>query len=199
LPSNVKEGKIVEEAAKRAEQPSQSEGDAVSFRSMRLGDIDEVCGIEKEAFPTPWSEGAFQNELVNNQFAHYLIMECNDVVAGYGGMWLIMDEAHVTNIAVKAAYRGQKLGERLLRQLQETAVFLGAQKMTLEVRVSNLVAQKLYEKLGFRSVGVRRGYYSDNHEDALIMWADLEARSGSEGRTGEGYLRNERSRRETRG
>jgi [ribosomal protein S18]-alanine N-acetyltransferase len=189
----------VEEAANQAERPVQPKGEAVSFRSMRLGDIDEVCRIEKEAFPTPWSEGAFHNELVNNHFAHYIIMECDGDVAGYGGMWLIMEEAHVTNIAVKASYRGRKLGERLLRQLQETAQFLGAHKMTLEVRVSNLVAQRLYEKLGFRSVGVRRGYYSDNQEDALIMWVDLEARSGAKGQNEPEPLWNDRTRRETRG
>jgi [ribosomal protein S18]-alanine N-acetyltransferase len=151
---------------------SEYEGN-VSFRTMRLGDIDEICQIEKESFTTPWSEGAFHNELVNNHFAHYVIMECDGVVAGYGGLWLIMEEAHVTNIAVRAAFRGRKLGERLLRELQCTAVMLGAQKMTLEVRVSNLIAQSLYQKLGFRGVGTRRGYYSDNNEDALIMWVDL--------------------------
>ena len=147
--------------------------DQVRFRPMRLEDIDDVCRIEREAFPTPWSEAAFHNELVNNHFAHYVIMECRGEVIGYGGMWLIMDEAHVTNIAVYSPYRGKKLGERLLRELQANAVLLGANAMTLEVRVSNVVAQQLYRKLGFRSSGIRKGYYSDNNEDALIMWAEL--------------------------
>jgi [ribosomal protein S18]-alanine N-acetyltransferase len=151
---------------------SEYEGN-VTFRTMKLGDIDDVCQIEKESFTTPWSEGAFRNELVNNHFAHYVIMECDGGVAGYGGLWMIMEEAHVTNIAVRAAFRGRKLGEKLLRELQRTAVVLGAQKMTLEVRVSNLIAQSLYQKLGFYAVGTRRGYYSDNNEDALIMWVDL--------------------------
>ncbi|MEC0264293.1 ribosomal protein S18-alanine N-acetyltransferase, partial [Paenibacillus anseongense] len=93
-----------------------------------------------------------------------------------GGMWLIMEEAHVTNIAVRDSYRGRKLGERLMRELMKTAAFLGAIRMTLEVRASNYVAQNLYEKVGFRSVGVRRGYYTDNREDAVIMWADLPKR-----------------------
>ena len=143
------------------------------FRSMRLEDIPFVCEIEQEAFTTPWTEGAFRNELTNNQFAHYMIMDIEGEVAGYGGMWLIMEEAHVTNVAVRSAYRGRKLGERLLRELMRTAAFLGAIRMTLEVRASNYIAQNLYEKLGFRSVGVRSGYYTDNREDAIIMWADL--------------------------
>lgn len=145
----------------------------LTFRAMQLEDIDEVCRIEQESFPTPWTAGAFYNELTNNHFAHYMIMELNGEVAGYAGMWIIMDEAHITNIAVRAPYRGRKLGERLLRELSQKAGFLGAKRMTLEVRVSNHVAQNLYAKLGFRAVGVRKGYYTDNQEDALIMWADI--------------------------
>lgn len=153
---------------------------SLEFRSMTLNDIKTVCKIEEEAFPTPWTEGAFRNELTNNHFAHYMIMECDGEVAGYAGMWLIMDEAHITNIAVRAEYRGRKLGERLVRELKQTAAFLGASRMTLEVRVSNRIARNLYEKLGFRSVGLRRGYYTDNGEDALIMWVDLDRAEDSE-------------------
>jgi len=145
----------------------------MEFRRMTLEDIEHVLGIEREAFTTPWSSQAFLNELTNNHFAHYMIMEIEGIVAGYAGMWIIMDEAHITNIAVRSDFRGRKLGERLLHELQRTASFLGAIRMTLEVRRSNAVAQKLYQKLGFRSVGIRPGYYSDNNEDALIMWADL--------------------------
>jgi ribosomal-protein-alanine N-acetyltransferase len=102
-----------------------------------------------------------------------MVMEYDGQIIGYGGMWIIMEEAHVTNIAVLSSFRGRKLGERLVSELQRTASFLGAERMTLEVRVSNQIARNLYEKLGFYSVGRRRGYYSDNGEDALIMWADL--------------------------
>lgn len=143
------------------------------FRPMQIEDIPQICRIEQEAFPTPWTAGAFQNELTNNQFARYIVIELDGEIAGYGGMWLIMEEAHVTNIAIRELYRGRKLGERLLREMQLTASFYGAIRMTLEVRPSNTIAQRLYEKMGFRSVGVRRGYYTDNKEDALIMWADL--------------------------
>lgn len=148
-------------------------GNSLVFRSMTMEDIPFIVEIEQEAFTTPWTRGAFENELTNNQFAHYMIMDIDGEVAGYGGMWLIMEEAHVTNIAVKDTYRGRKLGERLLRELMKTSAFLGAIRITLEVRTSNYVAQNLYEKLGFRSVGVRRGYYTDNREDAVVMWADL--------------------------
>ncbi|OXM84468.1 ribosomal protein S18-alanine N-acetyltransferase [Paenibacillus rigui] len=147
--------------------------DALEFRSMQMEDIPAICDIEQEAFTTPWTAGAFQNELTSNQFARYLVMEFNGQVIGYGGMWLIMEEAHITNVAVRKGFRGQKLGERLMRELQKTASFFGALRMTLEVRASNFVAQNLYEKLGFYSVGVRRGYYTDNREDAIIMWVDL--------------------------
>ncbi|TVY08410.1 ribosomal protein S18-alanine N-acetyltransferase [Paenibacillus cremeus] len=158
------------------EQPSDSHpiGDhLLEFRPMRMEDIPTICQIEQESFTTPWTAGAFQNELTNNQFARYIVLECEGIIAGYGGMWLIMEEAHVTNIAIREHYRGRKLGERLLKEMQRTSSFYGALKMTLEVRASNFVAQRLYEKLGFHSVGLRRGYYTDNKEDAIIMWADL--------------------------
>lgn len=155
------------------EHAERIDGKTVSFRSMRVDDIETICEIEKEAFPTPWSAGAFHNELTNNDFAHYLVMEVDGEIAGYAGMWLIMDEAHVTNIAVRKPYRGKKLGERLLMRLQATAIFLGAERMTLEVRVSNVIAQRLYAKLGFIPAGLRKGYYTDNGEDAMIMWVQL--------------------------
>ncbi|WP_274361862.1 ribosomal protein S18-alanine N-acetyltransferase [Paenibacillus thermotolerans] len=147
----------------------------VSFRMMRLEDVPQICEIEIESFTSPWSESAFVNELTQNHFAQYIVMEHEGRIIGYGGMWIIIDEAHITNIAVRTAYRGKKLGERLLAELAVKAYRLGAARMTLEVRVSNIVAQRLYAKFGFRGVGVRKGYYSDNGEDALIMWADLPA------------------------
>jgi len=143
------------------------------FRAMRLDDIPHICEIEQEAFTTPWSAGAFHNELTSNHFAHYTVMMVDGVIAGYGGMWLIMDEAHVTNIAISGRFRGRKLGVSLVHQLQSKARSLGAVRMTLEVRASNYVAQRLYDKMGFQYAGVRKGYYTDNNEDAIIMWADL--------------------------
>jgi ribosomal-protein-alanine N-acetyltransferase len=146
------------------------------FRMMRYEDIPEVCAIEVEAFTSPWSEQAFMNELTQNQFAQYIVMEYEGRLIGYGGMWIIIDEAHVTNIAITGDFRGKKLGSRLMAEMALRAYRLGAGRMTLEVRVSNTVAQRLYEKFGFEAVGVRPGYYSDNGEDAIIMWADLPMR-----------------------
>ncbi|GGG21410.1 ribosomal protein S18-alanine N-acetyltransferase [Paenibacillus abyssi] len=148
--------------------------DLLVFRAMRVGDIPMICEIEREAFTSPWTAEAFTNELTNNHFARYMVVQLESEIIGYGGMWTIMDEAHVTNIAIRSDYRGQGLGERLLREMQRTAVFFGSLRMTLEVRVSNEIAQNLYRKLGFEPSGIRPGYYSDNQEDALIMWADLE-------------------------
>lgn len=150
-----------------------SESGDLCFRMMQLEDIPAIAALERESFALPWTEEAFRNELLQNHFARYMVMECDGVIIGYGGMWTIVDEAHITNIAVRPAYRGRKLGERLLREMMKTAAFLGMRRMTLEVRVSNTIAQNLYAKFGFAPSGVRKRYYSDNNEDALIMWADL--------------------------
>jgi ribosomal-protein-alanine N-acetyltransferase len=144
-----------------------------AIRAMVVGDIPIVAEIEKESFTLPWSAEAFRTELVHNRFAHYSVLEQDGQIIGYGGMWVIADEAHVTNIALREPFRGRGLGELLLRSLMEEARSKGAARMTLEVRVSNERAQRLYRKLGFVSHGVRPGYYTDNAEDALIMWADL--------------------------
>jgi len=145
----------------------------MNYRLMNLDDISAIVEIEREAFSSPWSEEAFRTELTQNLFAKYMIMELEDTIIGYVGMWLIIDEAHITNIAIQESHRGKGYGEKLLKELMTTAHWLGAQRMTLEVRVSNERAQKLYRKLGFYSSGLRPAYYSDNLEDALIMWVDL--------------------------
>lgn len=153
----------------------------VVMRPMLLDDIPDILIIEHESFTLPWSSEAFRNELTHNQFARYLVMEKDGKPVGYAGMWTVLDEAHVTNIAIRTAYRGQGLGELLLRRMMSYAWELGMIRITLEVRVSNHVAQSLYEKLGFRGIGLRKGYYSDNGEDALIMWADLTEQMGEKG------------------
>lgn len=147
----------------------------VQFRTMTLDDIPDIMVIEHESFTLPWSEEAFRNEMTSNHFARYLVMEYDGIPIGYAGMWTILDEAHITNIAVRQAYRGRSLGEKLLREMMVWADELGMSRMTLEVRISNHVAQSLYEKMGFQSVGIRKGYYSDNQEDAMIMWCELSA------------------------
>jgi len=140
---------------------------------MTVRDIDSVLVIERACFTAPWSRSAFVGELTENHFAHYYLLMKGDQMVGYGGMWVIIDEAHVTNIAVLPNFRRHQLGERLLRQLIVDALALGAHKMTLEVRVGNQPALGLYRKLGFQDGGIRRSYYTDNHEDALVMWIDL--------------------------
>lgn len=143
------------------------------FRKMTLDDLPSIMNIEQDSFATPWTEEAFRNELTNNMFAQYMVMEYEGEVIGYAGMWIIVDEAHITNVAILTPYRGQGLGKLLMAELQRTASFLGAARMTLEVRASNEIAQRLYRRYGFVNSGVRPGYYSDNQEDAIIMWADV--------------------------
>ncbi len=144
----------------------------VLVRDMYLVDLDAVMAIEAHSFPTPWSRNAFQTEILENTFATYLVLDFHGRVVSYGGMWIILDEAHVTNVAVHPDYRGHHLGERMMEGMVERARTMGVQRMTLEVRRGNIVAQNLYHKMGFVQLGVRRGYYTDTHEDAFIMWKD---------------------------
>lgn len=144
----------------------------IKIRRAHLGDIDGVHAVEVETFSTPWSRAAFEAEMTDNELAYYLVLEKEGKTIGYAGMWLIVDEAHVTNVAISTAFRGQGLGELLMQSLIELARQRGARSMTLEVRATNGVAQSLYTKLGFSKKGIRRQYYSDNKEDALIMWLD---------------------------
>lgn len=139
---------------------------------MKLDDIDAVQEVERASFPIPWPANAFRHELTQNKNAHYIIAKEGDHIVGYAGLWLSLDEAHITTFAVLPDYRRRKIGERMLLSLFDRAEKLGAEWLTLEVRASNLPAQRLYEKYGFRPAGIRRRYYSDNNEDAIIMWTD---------------------------
>ena len=139
---------------------------------MRLEDLDEVQRIEQASFATPWPENAYRSELMTNRLASYLVGRIDDTIVGYGGMWLMVDEAHITTFAVHPAWRRRRIGERLLLAFLDLARDRHAREATLEVRLSNLAARRLYEKYGFRPVGLRPRYYSDNGEDALIMTTD---------------------------
>lgn len=143
------------------------------FRYMTVADIDNVFKIEIISFTTPWSKEAFYNELTQNRFAKYMVIQHENELVGYCGVWIVVDEAHITNIAILPEYRGNKLGETLLTKVMEEARKLGAISMTLEVRVTNVVAQNLYRKLGFQNGAIRKKYYTDNQEDALVMWVKL--------------------------
>ncbi|HVR88074.1 MAG TPA: ribosomal protein S18-alanine N-acetyltransferase [Candidatus Limnocylindria bacterium] len=144
----------------------------VVIDDMTLDDIDPVQEVERSSFPVPWPANAFRHELTQNRNARYVVARMGDRVAGYAGLWLMVDEAHITTFAVHPDFRRLRIGERLLQRLFEVAAVMNAEWLTLEVRASNLPAQKLYEKYGFRRAGVRRRYYSDNNEDALIMWTE---------------------------
>jgi ribosomal-protein-alanine N-acetyltransferase len=143
------------------------------LRAMTLDDVPAVAAIDRASFSLPWSEGNFRSDLSGNPAAHLIVAErpARDGrgIAGYVGYWLIIDEAHLSTLAVEPASRRQGIGRRLLQQAMRLAARQGAQMMTLEVRLSNEAAQELYRQLGFRTVGRRRRYYRDNLEDALLM------------------------------
>lgn len=145
----------------------------ITYRLMTMKDIPAVVGIEEESFATPWTEEIFEHEMTGNNYAHYLVATIDNEVIGHCGMWVVLDECHITNIAVLKAYRGHGIGEQLLKEAQQLCRDLAVAHMTLEVRVSNEVAQNMYRKLGFQDGGIRKNYYSDNREDALVMWVEL--------------------------
>ena len=165
--------------------------------AMQLGDIDQVMAIEGRAFFSPWTARAYRYEISSNHFSHFLVVRRAEpvgtapqdaphglfdrllgaatqppalpLVLGYAGFWLLIDEAHISTIAVAPEWRGMGLGELLLVALLDRALVVDADIATLEVRAGNQVAQNLYRKYAFQVVGLRKGYYSDNREDALIM------------------------------
>ncbi|MGB8521079.1 MAG: ribosomal protein S18-alanine N-acetyltransferase [Candidatus Tumulicola sp.] len=147
------------------------ENDRLEIVAMAPSDIAAVTHIEKASFSTVWPPDAFYNELNANKLAHYFVGRIGDRVVAYGGIWVILEDSHITTIAVDPAYRGRRFGEVMLLRLIDEALQRGAAWMTLEVRESNTVAQQLYRKYGFTTVTMRRGYYSDDNESALVMWA----------------------------
>lgn len=147
--------------------------DDILYRLMNKDDIAAVVDTENEAFSTPWTVEIFEHEMTDNLYAHYLVAEKDGHVIGHCGMWIVLDECHITNVAVRKAYRGLKIGEGLMREAIALCRSLDVRLMSLEVRVSNEVAQNLYRKLGFQDGGIRKNYYTDDHEDALVMWVEL--------------------------
>lgn len=137
---------------------------------MTMTHIDGVMTVENLSFGIPWSREAFVEELANNKAAIYLTAMADGMVVGYAGLWKILDEGHITNIAVHPQYRSTGIGSLLLERLISVAREAGIVALTLEVRRSNLMAQALYQKYGFTVAGARKRYYADNNEDALIMW-----------------------------
>ncbi|MGH7691802.1 MAG: ribosomal protein S18-alanine N-acetyltransferase [Candidatus Dormibacteria bacterium] len=148
-------------------------GERLQVSPMRDEDIAEVRAIELAVFPTPWPGSAYQRELNSNRAAHYLCLRRNGILVGYGGLWAVGEESHVTTIGVAAAYQGQGLGRAVFAALVNRSYALRAHFISLEVRPQNEPAIHLYETFGFKVIGRRRAYYTDNGEDALVMWSDL--------------------------
>jgi ribosomal-protein-alanine N-acetyltransferase len=137
---------------------------------LRRRHLRSVLRIEGQVYPRPWSLSLFLSELNLRSSRHYVVARMGGSVVGYAGLMFALDEAHVTTNAVDPARQRHKIGTRLLAHLARVAVARGARHMTLEVRVSNAGAQAMYRRFGFETEGVRKNYYADSNEDALVMW-----------------------------
>jgi len=139
---------------------------------MRRRHLRGVMAIERQVYPRPWSPNLFLSEMSESKNRCYLVARIDREVVGYGGMICYGEEAHVTNIAVDPLRQREKIGSRLLHDLILEARAMGAEAVSLEVRVTNWGAQRMYGRFGFRPVGIRKNYYQEIGEDALIMWLD---------------------------
>lgn len=148
-------------------------GTPLTVDAMRTADIEAVHEIERLSFSTPWPTYAFEQELRGNRLAKYVVARAGTAdgerVVGFAGLWLMVDEGHITTFGVHPDWRRQGVGARLLLRLVDIALELGAARMTLEVRVSNEAAQELYRRFGFTIAGTRVRYYTDDGEDAFVM------------------------------
>jgi len=141
---------------------------------MVSDDVPAVYEIELATFSAPWTLDSFYYEVHENQYAHYVLaVDADGSIIGFCGMWMVIDAAQITNVAVIEAARGRGIGEELMRESMRIARQHEMEVMSLEVRVTNTVAQNLYRKLDFQDGGIRKGYYTDNREDALVMWVNL--------------------------
>ncbi|MDR1537766.1 MAG: ribosomal protein S18-alanine N-acetyltransferase [Clostridiales bacterium] len=140
---------------------------------MKAEHIDQVCEIESDSFSIPWTRRDFMKELDNAKMCIYFVAVEGDEVLGYAGMWHVINEGHITNVAVKRERRREGVGDALIEALIKAGSLKEMAGLTLEVRIFNGIAQKLYRKHGFKTEGVRRRYYADTGEDAIIMWKIL--------------------------
>ncbi len=145
--------------------------DEVLVSPMRRRHLPQVLRIEKQVYPRPWTIGLYLGELALPSSRCYVVARRANRVVGYGGFMLTLDECHITTVAVDPLCQGGKIGTRVMLVLAAAAVARGAASLTLEVRMSNKAAQELYRKFGFAPAGVRKGYYPEVNEDALVMWA----------------------------
>lgn len=144
-------------------------------RLMKEDDIDRVYEIERDSFSDPWSKNSFKQEMKNN-IARYIVCVDGDSIVGYIGSWFIIDEAHINNVAISPEFRKKGYGDFLIQSFLDFCRENLIVSVTLEVRKSNFIAQNLYKKHGFLPAGIRKEYYSDNREDAVIMWKQLEVK-----------------------
>jgi [ribosomal protein S18]-alanine N-acetyltransferase len=152
---------------REAEAPSLT----VRIEPMRRKHLKSVLRIEQQVYPRPWSAALFHSELALRSTRSYFVAKVGRRLVGYAGIMVTLDESHVTTIAVDPTRHREKIGTRLMLQLARESVAMGATALTLEVRVSNKGAQDLYRRFGFGPVGVRKNYYQEINEDALVMWA----------------------------
>lgn len=143
----------------------------VLIRRMKSADLPRVVEIERACFGERWTLASFQNELSNTASTYFVALIDGEII-GYAGYWLILEESHVTTIGIDPRHQRKGYGELMMLDLIAHAAQAGAKWITLEVRATNVAAQKMYEKFGFSSLGRRKGYYQDNNEDALIMWTE---------------------------
>ncbi len=139
------------------------------FRPMTKADLPAVAELEIQCFRSPWTLNMLKGEL-KNRLAHYHVLELDGKIIAYAGMWVLFEEAHITNVAVSPDHRRNGYGRRIMLESMRAAVTFHATQMTLEVRETNFGAQALYEGLGFQMAGRRKKYYSDTGEDAFILW-----------------------------
>ncbi len=145
----------------------------IEILPMTTEHIKDVHKIEEDCFSIPWSEKSFYDELTKNKMAIYIIAKDGDDIIAYGGMWHVINEGHITNVAVKKEHRGKGIGNKIINELINIAKEKEMIGITLEVRTSNIKAQSLYKKNGFIIEGIRKEYYDDNKEDAILMWRHL--------------------------
>lgn len=142
----------------------------LTIRKGSAEDIDAIAVLEQECFASPWSRESLYHDLAENQLSTYFVAELQGQIVGYVGIWAIMDEGHINNVAVSPSYRRQHIGSALIEAMLRSTERASIKSHTLEVRAGNRAAKGLYENYGFKEAGVRKGYYEDNGEDGIIMW-----------------------------
>lgn len=133
-------------------------------------DIEAIAALEQICFVPPWSKESLMHDLTENELSTYIVAELDGQLIGYVGIWTIVDEGHINNVAVSPLYRKKQVGSALIAAMLEASEQAGIHRHTLEVRAGNEAAKRLYEKFGFKEAGLRKGYYEDDGEDAVIMW-----------------------------